>query len=211
MNELIQNPGLMWFILLARAGVVALILPLHCYFQARTAARFGDDTAKNNGKAGADPAVHLSLVGSVALIASGVGWTNHLPVDPEKFKHRKRDLFLTSISGILFDLFAFVVLALLWIVTGPAAVAAGAGNLVFTFNIVVYYMMRTVLMFALFNLIPIPPLDGWRILRPFLAEKTFWGMKNINLDIVWGVFLILTPYVTDVLVGIIDALLSLLS
>lgn len=184
------------FVILGRLAVVLVILPLHAYVQALVATKMGDDTPKINGRLSLDPRTQLDIVGAVLVLISGMGWVKMIPVNPNNFKDRKKGIILSSLSGPIFDLCMALVLFLVYRVTGmfPGS-ASFAGRLLFVLNSASLTMFRTMLVFALINLIPFPPMDGYKAVRAFSGESTFWDMMNTNLNFLWAALLVFIPAV----------------
>lgn len=182
------------FVVLGRLAVVLVILPLHAYIQAMVAAKMGDDTPKINGRLSFDPRVQLDIVGAVLVLLSGMGWVKMVPVNPNNFKDRKKGIIISALSGPLFDICMALVLFLVYRITGmfPAS-ASFAGRLLFVINSASLTMFRSVLVFGLINLIPFPPMDGYKAVRAFSGESTFWDMMNTNLNFLWAALLVFIP------------------
>jgi len=167
-----------------------LAISIHEAAHAWVASRRGDDTARMLGRITLNPIRHIELFGSVifplvGLMAGGwlLGWAKPTPIDPRKLKKMPLDDILISVAGpvsnLLLALLAVVGLRILLIVA-PAATAGAFAHLgqpqqadsfwVPLTNFAMYSLELNVLL-AVFNLIPIPPLDGSHILRHFLPES----------------------------------------
>lgn len=122
----------------------------------------GDSTAKDYGRLTLNPLAHLDPKGLIFLILFKFGWAKPVPIDDRNFKHRRLGLFLVSIAGVCVNfLSTFIALGLIfWI--NP--------QLDFVFQVLRYIALYGVF-FGVFNLIPIPPLDGSKILASFLPVK----------------------------------------
>lgn len=119
----------------------------------------GDPTAKNAGRLSLNPLRHLDLFGTLCLIVFKFGWAKPVPIDERNFKNRRVGLFAVSIAGITTNLISAVIAILLIIL-----LADGNVYLYRFFSYVAIYGIY----FAIFNLLPIPPLDGSKILASFL-------------------------------------------
>lgn len=119
----------------------------------------GDDTAKKAGRLSFNPIKHIDLVGLLFLLVFKFGWAKPVPIDERNFKDRRKGLFLVSIAGVTVN-FITAVVAIFIIVF--------SNNKLGIFNDLFLYLATYGLFFCVFNLLPIPPLDGSKILASFL-------------------------------------------
>jgi Zn-dependent protease len=134
--------------------------------------RLGDPTAERAGRLSLNPLHHLDPVGALMLLFFRFGWAKPVPVDPRYFKNPRRDMLLVSIAGVSGNFLTAIVFGLL----------ARFFPYVFLANVAVRQFVVLMILInlglAVFNLIPIPPLDGSKLLYPFLPsyllEKYFW-------------------------------------
>jgi Zn-dependent protease len=140
-------------------------LTFHEYSHGLAAYLMGDKTAKDAGRLTLDPRVHVDILGFVTLMIAGFGWAKPVPINPWNFKRRKVGTIIVSLAGPLMNLFlAFITL---FIVFGFEIF--GWDNQVL-YNIVIDIYSVNVSLF-LFNLLPIPPLDGSKILASVLPSQ----------------------------------------
>lgn len=154
--------------LLVRVPPLLFALTIHEFAHAWSAYLCGDSTAKDRGRMTLDPFAHLDLMGSLCMLFVGFGWAKPVPVNPYNFRHPRRDDIFVSLAGVAANLATALTLALLMRLTlhlGFWQTSAG-----FT----VWRMLSTLLIFSLalmlFNLIPIPPLDGSHVLKNLLPR-----------------------------------------
>ena len=150
---------------------------IHEFCHAITAYKLGDDMPKAQGRLSLSPFVHIDLWGFLMVLLVGFGWAKPVQINPRNFKKPKRDDILVSVAGPLSNLLlGFLLLVVCHFVT------ANSGNEPSDFLKTIYiitYMAATMNIFLfVFNLMPIPPLDGWHIFKNFLPLRYY---KQINL------------------------------
>jgi len=167
---------------LALVFVIVCILPLHELAHGWAANKLGDPTAKLERRLTLNPLASVDPVGTVWLFLFGFGWAKPVPVDPRYFKKPKRDMAIVALAGpasnLLAGLVGAVLLNLLIVITGAVGYNSVMG---FIFNVLAYYVTVNVTL-AVFNLLPIPPLDGSKILGAFLSDRalaTYYRYQNI--------------------------------
>jgi Zn-dependent protease len=126
----------------------------------------GDNTPKEAGRLTIEPTAHIDALGFIFIIIAGFGWAKPVPVEPKNFKHRRLGQFVTSIAAPITNLIiSFLTLIIMYYVFGVLnyenEVILNVLRALYTINII----------FCAFNLIPIPPLDGAKIIISFLPEK----------------------------------------
>lgn len=147
--------------------IVFLVLPFHEYVRSLVAYKLGDDTPKILGRLTLNPLVHFSGLGAVSLLLFDFGWAKHVPINPRNLDNPKRDLALIGISGPLSYILAAIIGGLFlnfvpFIQTSE-----------FTQGIVqfIFYYISINISLAVFNLIPLAPLDGFLIIEAFIPRK----------------------------------------
>ncbi len=152
-------------ILLAPPILVALTF--HEYAHGYVALRFGDPTAKMAGRLTLNPLSHLDPIGTIMLFVVHFGWAKPVPVDPRYFRNPKQDMLWVALAGPG----ANMVLAF---ISGILLSMLGRGSLFGSHNmllIMLQYSLFINLALAVFNMLPIPPLDGSKVLRGLLPYK----------------------------------------
>ncbi len=153
---------------------VLLAVTVHELAHGWVAYRFGDPTAKNAGRLTLNPIKHLDLVGTlVFFLTRTIGWAKPVPVNPMYFKDPRRDMIWVSLAGPASNILLAVVSAMVMrMVLGPASMWHSSASYVLKpLFYMAYVSIQINLGLAVFNLIPIPPLDGSRILMGLLPEQ----------------------------------------
>ncbi len=181
--QLLQSSPLTFAIV---AGVLLYSLALHELGHAWVADRMGDKTARNLGRVTLNPLKHLDPIGTLLLLVVGFGWAKPVPIQPSNFRNYRVGMFWVSIAGILVNL-TLAVIALMIL----AALGTNLGNLrgiasdPLRYGLFVAAQINVVL--AVFNLLPVPPLDGSKILQAFLpraAQQAMWQLERYGFLIV---------------------------
>lgn len=190
------------FRVVVRAIVAFTALPLHEASHAYVASKLGDDTARNQGRLTLNPMVHLDLMGTILLLFAGFGWAKPVPINPRNFKNPKAGMALSSLAGPVSNVLLAYVLLLIY----KLLVISGIGfvnSFTSTFLMIINIMLTTNIYLAVFNLLPIPPLDGSRILFYFLPTKYYFKIMQYEQYIMIAVFVVLITGVLDVPLGIL--------
>ncbi|MBI5059493.1 site-2 protease family protein [candidate division KSB1 bacterium] len=150
-------------------------LTLHEFSHALAATRLGDPTARSAGRLTLNPLAHLDLLGSVMLLVVGFGWAKPVPVDLNYFRSPRRDMAIVAFAGPLSNLVLAVLL-------GAALRATGflTGDLAETAVRIAVYGVWINIILAVFNMIPVPPLDGSRILRGIIPIEWQAGYSTFE-------------------------------
>jgi Zn-dependent protease len=183
------------FALLAVSLIICI--SIHEFSHAYVAHRLGDDTAKFLGRVTLNPAAHLDPIGTLTLLLVGFGWGKPVPFNPYNLKNPKRDSALIALAGPLSNFVLAVLFALVF-----HLVFGTVGGL---FAKLVYMIVYYNLILGIFNLIPIHPLDGFKIVN---------GVLPYNLSIQWmqiapyGVFILVAFLFTGVVRMILIPVIS---
>lgn len=144
---------------------VVISLSFHECAHAFVAYRCGDPTARNLGRMTLNPIKHIDPIGFVMMLLVHFGWAKPVPVNYRNFNKPKRDIILVSVAGITANLLlAFITFGIWFALTVNAA-----GNVAVQKLLIYFYMLN--LNLVIFNLIPVFPLDGYRILKELLPYK----------------------------------------
>lgn len=168
--------------------VILCILPLHELAHAWVANKLGDPTAKLEGRLTFNPLASVDPMGALALLLFGFGWAKPVPVDSRYFRKPKRDMAITALAGPVSNLLAAFVGAVLVAVMEALSPYNGFTN--FVYNVLWYYVVVNISL-AVFNLIPMPPLDGSRIVAAFLSDRVMYTYYRYQSLFVMVMFLLL--------------------
>ena len=159
-----------------------IAFPVHEFFHAYAAYRLGDGTAKLFGRLTLNPVVHFDPLGGLLLIvsvlASGFvfGWAKPTPVNPSNLRDRRNSEVVVALAGPASNL----VMALIAAFVFRLLDATGIGEqLPFLVTEVLFYFVLFNILLAIFNMIPIPPLDGSTLLWRFLPHQTVWQWRPV--------------------------------
>lgn len=150
---------------------ILLALTIHEFSHGYIAFRLGDNTAKDMGRLTLNPISHIDPIGMLMLFIVGLGWAKPVPINIRSFEHPKRDLALTAAAGPASNFFMAALTGLMFrIFPDLIPYTTDTGLILFLkMNLVNFLLINIGL--GLFNLIPIPPLDGSKILRGFMKDK----------------------------------------
>ena len=148
-------------------------LTIHEFAHAWVADRLGDPTARLKGRLTLNPKAHLDPIGTLMILFASFGWAKPVPIDAFNFRHPRRDTALTSLAGPITNLLGAGVSAVLLrlallIPTGSSMLLEGIVTFLVTF-LMMFVILNVNL--AIFNLIPIHPLDGFKIVEGILPER----------------------------------------
>lgn len=165
--NLIHNPGQF----VAYLTALLLAITVHEFAHAWVANHLGDSTAKNAGRVSLNPFDHLDLMGTIFLLIAGFGWGKPVPIDSNNFKNPKFDELLVSYAGPLSNLILAIILGLI-IRFVPIS------QTLLDFLVIIIIINLTLMVF---NLLPIPPLDGSHLLKLFLPENIYYMVEQFGL------------------------------
>ena len=190
------------------AFVVFCLMPIHEYAHALIATKLGDQTARLSGRLTLNPMAHIDILGAVMILLVGFGYAKPVPVNVRntKLKNKKLAMALIALAGPISNLiFGFLSVLMKYVVLYIASKTVNSmTTAVLALNIFFQYSAMININLAVFNLIPIPPLDGSRILFAILPSKYYFGIMKYERYIMIGMLILLFT-------GLLSRPLSLLS
>ena len=186
-----------------RVAAVLLCLTVHETCHGLTAYALGDPTAKAMHRLSLNPLHHIDWFGLFMMLAAGFGWAKPVPVDPRYFKKPKEGMALTALAGPVSNFllaFLFIFISKLIYLYAPYTVVMGA---VFTFCL--YTAAPLSIGLGLFNLIPIPPLDGSKVVAVLLPDRAYGTLMRYER---YGMLLLLALSLLGVFGGFISGVIG---
>lgn len=161
--------------ILAILLIIFLVLPFHEWAHAFTASKLGDTSVKYRGRLTLNPLAHIDPFGALSLLLLGFGWAKPVPVDPRNFKKPKLGMAIVALMGPVANIVAAIAGGLVFQAIVKFAPDFFASNNIgqYVYMFLSFYVLINIRL-AVFNLLPIPPLDGSKILFLFLPDK--WVM-----------------------------------
>ena len=190
--------------------IVFLSLSVHETAHGYAAYRLGDPTARNLGRLTLNPLKHLDPVGFVCMLLAGFGWANPVPINSRYFRKPRRDIAIVGVAGPLSNLLLAVVFLLLLRFVGFGWLATLTFETELQFNLAyftvlfLYYGVYMNVTLAVFNLLPVSPLDGSRIFYVFLPPRLYYKVMQHERTITLVVLALL-------LLGPLSSLINLIS
>lgn len=161
--------------------ITLIALTGHEFAHGWVSSKLGDPTPERDGRLTLNPIAHLDVIGTILMILTGFGWAKPVIVDPRYYKNQKRGMALTAIAGPIANLImAFIAILIVAVVVAVRAKLSGGvipetapASVQFVWKFAFLLAYRN-LCFMVFNLIPIPPLDGSKVLGLFLPNRMYY-------------------------------------
>ena len=182
--------------ILSSLAVIFITLPVHEFAHGFAATKLGDPTPRYQGRLTLNPFAHIDYIGALCILLFGFGWAKPVQVNARNFKNQKGGMAITAFAGPLSNLvFALICL---FFVNGilKVYIATELTLLAYLYSFF-FYIVQINISLAVFNLIPVPPLDGSRILFAFLPSKYYFGFMRYERYITIGLFALIYTGVLD--------------
>ncbi len=155
-----------------RISVLLFAVTIHEYAHGKAALSLGDPTAKNAGRLTLNPLSHIDPLGAICMFLFNFGWAKPVPVNPEYFADKRKDIILMALSGPISNIAAAFIAGLFMRYLFFISIAG--------YKLLLIYMILMNVGLGLFNLLPIPPLDGSHVLENILPPSTAKGFLRIK-------------------------------
>ncbi len=200
-------------------ALILVLMPVHEFAHAFVADRLGDKTPRWNGRLTLNPLAHINWMGAIMIMLFGIGFAQPVPVSPRHFKNARRDMALTALAGPVSNLLMAILSVIIFcIIEGFSSGFQIIGNslyfypdeewLYYAYIVLIDVFAGVNISLAVFNLLPIPPLDGSRIFAWILPSKWAYWMDMYEQYITMGLFLLLFTGVLEVPLSYLQNLVS---
>ena len=181
--------------------IILLSLSVHETAHGYVAYKLGDPTAHSLGRLSLNPLKHLDPIGFICMLLFGFGWAKPVPINTRYFKKPKRDMAISGAAGPISNILLAIIFAILWGLELKliGALTSGATELTNNTIMALYWTqqfltigIRINVTLAVFNLLPVPPLDGSRIFFAFIPSKLYWKImqyeRYIYIAVIFALF-----------------------
>ena len=197
--------------LISSLVVVFLTLPIHEWAHGFAATKLGDPTPRYQGRLTLNPFPHIDYIVALCIILFGVGWAKPVQINPRNFKNPKIGMAITAFAGPAMNIFvatvAMFAAALTAFISGWSAsqmleilslhLYYGEWNIPVILILFFYNVAQINIFLAVFNMIPIPPFDGSRILFAILPDKYYWRVMEYERILMFVVLIIIATDILD--------------
>lgn len=184
------------FVYFARLIVLFTSMPVHEFAHGWVADKLGDHTARYQGRLDLNPLAHLDPLGTILILFTGFGWAKPVPVNPSKFNRKitmRAGMALTSLAGPAANVLMATILLLVYKIIALVLMLMNVpmGNAAQIVTTILSMMVTINVSLAVFNLLPVPPLDGYHILAYFLPARWEYLIAQYSRYIFLGLFAVM--------------------
>ncbi len=183
--------------ILSTLAVIFITLPIHEFAHGFAAVKLGDNTPRWQGRLTVNPFAHIDYMGALCIILFGFGWARPVQVNHNNFRNPKRDMALTALAGPLANIIMSIITMIL---TNAFVLFFSRSGLTLLFYIAYFFrwIAQINISLAVFNLIPIPPLDGSRLLSALLPNRYYYSLMRYERYIYFGLLFLIIFGVLDI-------------
>ena len=181
--------------ILSTLTVIFLTLPIHEFAHGYAAVKLGDNTPRWQGRLTVNPFAHIDYIGALCILLFGFGWAKPVQINQNNFRNPKRDMALTALAGPVSNIIVALIAMLLFNLCFIFANAVAFVQYIAWFF---YWIASINISLAVFNLIPIPPLDGSRLLSALLPYKYYYALMRYERYIFFGLLALLWFGILDI-------------
>lgn len=176
--------------ILSTLTVIFLTMPVHEFAHGLAAVKLGDDTPRWQGRISLNPFAHIDYMGALCILLFGFGWAKPVQVNARNFRNPKRDMAITAFAGPLSNIIVAFIALLLFNTMQIVFLKTGIQIFWYLCSFL-YFIAQINISLAVFNLIPIPPLDGSRLLSALLPYRYYYALMRYERYIYLGLMAML--------------------
>ena len=207
--------------ILSTLAVIFITLPIHEYAHGWAAVKLGDNTPRYQDRLTLNPLAHIDYLGAACILLFGFGWAKPVQVNQRNFRNPKRDMALTALAGpvsnIILATISLILYNLVYVLSYNVSALDSLGNISIYVAMFFAYIAKINIYLAVFNLIPIPPLDGSRLLSALLPYKYYYALLRYEryiflglLALIWfGILDIPLSYLSNAVVSVVSFIAGL--